>query len=124
MLSEYGISTEDRDLKEALLQIEKADFYKRFMKLMSLMLQMRNSDEKEGIDEIISPVMNKNGYFFVSGKDAFLPLDADANGAYNIAKKGLWAVRKIKETPTGELAGIKLAISNKEWLRFAQETCL
>ena len=64
MLSEYGISTEDRDLKEALLQIEKADFYKRFMKLMSLMLQMRNSDEKKGIDEIISPVMNKNGYFF------------------------------------------------------------
>ena len=49
------------------------------------------------------------------------PIDADANGAYNIAQKGLWAVRQIKAC-TDEKP--KLAISNAEWLIFAQENPL
>ena len=47
-----------------------------------------------------------------------LPLNADANGAYNIARKGLWVINQIKQTD--DLKKLKLVISNKEWLHFAQ----
>lgn len=44
---------------------------------------------------------------------------ADANGAYNIARKGLWVIEQIKHAD--DLTKIKLAISNKEWMRYAQK---
>ena len=75
-------------------------------------------------DEIISPVKNSRGEFFASGKRVYLPIDADANGAYNIAKKGLWIIRRIQETPEGEMPKLKLTMTNKEWLKFAQENTL
>ena len=124
LLAEYGISRELEDIKGEMLNISDAEFYKRFMKILSLTLQMRNSDEVNGVDEIISPVKNRRGEFFISGTCKDLPVDADANGAYNIAKKGLWLVEKIKETPEEDIANVKLALSNKEWLKFAQDNTL
>ena len=64
--------------------------------------------------------------FFFDTRDAkklvkVIPVDADANGAYNIAKKGLWMLKQIRESNNNK---INLAISNKEWLKFAQENCL
>jgi CRISPR-associated protein Cpf1 len=50
--------------------------------------------------------------------------DADANGAYNIAKKGLWIVEKLQQTDVDQLNKANLAISNKEWLCYAQEHIL
>ena len=80
---------------------------------------MRNSATGTDIDYMISPVMNKNGLFFDSriGGES-LPKDADANGAYNIARKGLWAIDQIKQA--SDLSKLKLAITNKEWLQYAQ----
>ena len=46
-------------------------------------------------------------------------MNADANGAYNIARKGLLTIRKMKQEEN-DSAKISLAISNKEWLKFAQ----
>ena len=124
LFAEYSVSKNTGDMREAMADVKKAEFFSRFMKLMSLTLQMRNSDEKNGIDEIVSPVKNGNGTFFVTGTDKRLPLDADANGAYNIAKKGLWAIRKIRETDEDDLENVKLAVSNREWLQFAQENTI
>lgn len=124
LLSDFNIPKDCDDLRPFLLDVNSADFFKRFMKIMSLTLQMRNSDESQGIDEIVSPVRNSKGKFYVSGSDKTLPLDADANGSYNIAKKGLWVVKKIQETPEEEMGKISFAISNKEWLAFAQENHL
>ena len=83
---------------------------------------MRNSKSQTEIDYLISPVMNKNAQFFDTreGLDE-LPKDADANGAYNIARKGLWIIEQLKQTPETELGKVKLAISNKEWLSYAQK---
>lgn len=67
------------------------------------------------VDKIISPVMNDQGKFFVSGVpgDKVLPLDGDANGAFHIALKGLYLLQNgIKDK--------KLAISTEDWLNFAQ----
>ena len=77
---------------------------------------MRNSDSKK--DYILSPVKNKNGEFFDSrNAQVFLPIDADANGAYNIARKGLLIIDHIRK---GEK---KIEIANEEWLDFAQKGC-
>lgn len=122
LLSDYGIEISDNNLQDKMMNIEKADFYKRFMKLFTLTVQMRNSDTKE--DKLISPVLNGHGEFFETGSDEQKPLDADANGAYNIARKGLWIIEQIKNTDIEQLGKIKLAISNKEWLKYAQEHTL
>jgi len=80
---------------------------------------MRNSKTGTDIDYMQSPVADANGNFYNSELcDNSLPKNADANGAYNIARKGLWIVRQIKASD--DLRNLKLAISNKEWLQFAQ----
>jgi CRISPR-associated protein Cpf1 len=98
--------------------VERTDkrFFEQLLHLVRLMLQMRNSDIEQ--DYIISPVRNDNGTFFNSNNPGGMPKDADANGAYNIALKGLWVVRCIKQSD--DLTKLKLAISNKEWLQFIQ----
>ena len=85
--------------------------------LLKLTLQLRNSNSKE--DYILSPVANKNGFFFDSSKcGPDLPNNADANGAFNIARKGLILVNRILSTPLNEK--LSLTISNEEWLEYAQ----
>lgn len=107
------------NLKEAIGSQTDAQFYKDMMGLMKLLLQMRNSITNSEEDYLLSPVADEKGNFFDSRKSIeSLPIDADANGAYNIARKGLWAIRKIQET--GEDEKPSLNITNKEWLQFAQ----
>lgn len=88
--------------------------------MMKLTLQMRNSVTGTDIDYMVSPVANERGDFFDSRTaQEGLPINADANGAYNIARKGLWLAQQIKNA--SDLADVKLAISNREWLQFAQK---
>ena len=80
---------------------------------------MRNSVTGTEIDYIISPVANENGEFFDSRTCSDkLPKDADANGAYNIARKGLMLIEQIKKSE--DLKKIKFDISNKSWLQYVQ----
>lgn len=107
------------NLKEAINAQSDAQFFKDLMGLMKLLLQMRNSKTNSEVDYLLSPVADEHGYFFDSREGIEgLPDNADANGAFNIARKGLWVIRKIQETPEGEK--LSLAITNKEWLEFAQ----
>lgn len=108
------------DMKAAILQIVEASFFKELMDLLRLTLQIRNSRTGTDEDYLLSPVADEQGMFFDSRVcDPSLPQDADANGAYNIARKGLWVVRQIKEAT--DLSKLKLGISNKEWLKYAQD---
>lgn len=107
------------NLKEQICNQTDAAFFKELLHLLHLTLQMRNSITGTKTDYLISPVINAKGEFYdsrVCGHN--LPENADANGAYNIARKGLWVVEQIKHAD--DLTKIKLAISNKEWLRYAQ----
>ena len=115
---EYHIDIHS-NLKEAIAQQDSAEFFKGLLYMLKLTLQMRNSEVGSSKDYLQSPVCDENGIFYNSDAcDDSLPKNADANGAYNIARKGLWIVRQIKET--ADLQNMKLAISNKEWLQFAQ----
>jgi len=118
LFKDFGISV-DVDLKTAMLTQSNATFFKRFMYLFKLLLQMRNSKSGTAIDYLQSPVADENGYFYNSDTcDASLPNNADANGAYNIARKGLWIVQQIKASKENDK--LNLVISNKEWLQFVQ----
>ncbi len=107
------------NLKEEITQKDSADFFKELLHLLTLTLQMRNSETGSEKDYLQSPIADEKGNFYNSETcDNSLPKNADANGAYNIARKGLWIVRQIKDSD--DLRNLKLAISNKEWLQFAQ----
>lgn len=127
LFNEFGIDYKG-NLKDSILSISNADFYRRLIKLLSLTLQMRNSITGSTLPEddyLISPVANKSGEFYDSrnykGTNAALPCDADANGAYNIARKALWAINVLKDTPDDVLNKAKLSITNAEWLEYTQK---
>lgn len=127
LFGEFGIDYKG-NLKTSILSISNADFYRRLIKLLSLTLQMRNSITGSTLpkdDYLISPVANDRGEFYDSrnykGTNAALPCDADANGAYNIARKALWAISVLKSTPDDMLNKANLSITNAEWLEYTQK---
>jgi len=120
LFEQYGIDYKNNaTLKDAICRQTEKAFFERILHLLKLTLQMRNSITGTETDYLISPVTNPKGEFYDSRTaNQTLPQNADANGAYNIARKGLWVIQQIKQTD--DLKKLKLAISNKEWLAFAQ----
>ncbi len=123
-----SIMTIGADLKDgAKPSKEIADFWDELLSNFKLILQMRNSNARTGEDYIISPVMAEDGTFFDSrdelkkGENAKLPVDADANGAYHIALKGLSLINKINLAMDEEFKKFDMKISNADWFKFAQE---
>lgn len=108
----------NENLINMIVTKEDKAFFERLYFLLSLTLQLRHSFKSgdEEIDFILSPVADKDGNFFDSRKaKENQPKDADANGAYNIARKGLMVLEQIwKEGRPG-------TISNADWFDFAQK---
>lgn len=108
------------NLKDAISNQTEKTFFVELMRLLKLTLQMRNSITGEETDYLVSPVADENGNFYDSCTcDASLPQNADANGAFNIARKGLMLIEQIKAID--DLSKLKFDISNKSWLNFAQQ---
>ena len=121
ILEEAGIDIHE-NLKDAIrnLKGKKQKNLEPLMQFMKLLLQLRNSKAGTDEDYILSPVADENGIFYDSrscGDE--LPENADANGAYNIARKGLMMIEQIKDAK--DLDNLKFDISNKAWLNFAQQ---
>lgn len=121
ILEEAGIDIHE-NLKDAIrnLKGKKQKNLEPLMQFMKLLLQLRNSKAGTDEDYILSPVADENGIFYDSrscGDE--LPENADANGAYNIARKGLMMIEQIKNAE--DLNNVKFDISNKAWLNFAQQ---
>lgn len=100
-------------------------FFKDFIFFFNLICQIRNTDKKvknkDYQDFILSPVAP----FFDSRKDNAVVKNGDANGAYNIARKGIIILQKISNfaKEKGSCDTLKwedLYVSNKEWDDFAQ----
>lgn len=105
----------------AITAQDKAGFFAELIKCLQVTLAMRYSYScKEEIkDFILSPVANEKGEFFCSeGRTDGLPQDADANGAYNIARKGLCVLKHIDTADKYSDQNTK--ITNKEWLNFVR----
>ena len=117
---------EGTDIKALLSSIEantgNASLYSTLFYAFQKTLQMRNSNAATEEDYILSPVA-VNGKYFCStdeankGRDANgnwisrLPVDADANGAYHIALKGLYLLMNPQTKK----------IENEKWLQFMVE---
>ncbi len=122
LFEKFDIDYSGSDIKAAALSQDSKEFFEGFLRSLSNILQMRNSATGTDIDYLISPVKDENGIFFDSRvSDDTLPRDADANGAYNIARKALWAIETLKNTPDDEIATAKLSIKNADWLEYAQK---
>jgi CRISPR-associated protein Cpf1 len=102
-------------------------FFEELYRMFVLTIQMRNSNADTGEDYIISPVKSASGKFFDSreqcnlGDAAALPEDADANGAYHIALKGLYLLQQFDKTPDDQLKKADLKIPDKNWFAFRQQ---
>ncbi len=124
LFNKFGVDHTAIDLKEQILLQDKKDFFSALLKLLSLTLQMRNSITGTDEDYLISPIKNDDGVFYDSRNyddTSVLPANADANGAYNIARKAHWAINVLKNTEEDQLMKAKLSISNKEWLKYVQK---
>lgn len=126
---EYGVNWHNEDNFIDSLQIvqaekSNADFFDELLRSFTTTLQMRNSIPNSEIDYLISPVKAEDGTFFDSrkqkelGNNAKLPIDADANGAYHIALKGLYLLKNnFNQNDKGYIENIK----NADWFKFVQE---
>ena len=120
LFQQFGIKYEsNEELRPSIDRQTEKVFFERLLHLLKFTLQMRNSITGTETDYLISPVANSNGVFYDSRTVSNnFPQNADANGAYNIARKGLWIVEQIKTI--SDLKKLKLTISNKQWLSFVQ----
>lgn len=115
-------------IKNQIILHDKKEFFEGLLHLLKLTLQMRNSITNSEVDYLISPVKNNKGEFYDSRKaNNTLPKDADANGAYHIAKKGLVLLNRLKENEVEEFEKSKKVkdgksqwLPNKDWLDFVQ----
>ena len=114
------------DLKALIVDLEanakNASFFSTLFYAFQKTLQMRNSNAATDEDYILSPVLRNGKQFCTTdeankGKDANgnwlskLPVDADANGAYHIALKGLYLVNNPQTKK----------IENEKWFQFMVE---
>ncbi len=113
-----------KDLKDAIAQTKDTKFYKKLYWLLGLTLSLRHSKTGTEIDFILSPIQGKDGKFFDSREASNKhPKDADANGAYNIALKGLWNLQQIKQHDwnTEKPKKLNLNMKNEDWFGFIAE---
>ncbi len=109
-------------------KIKDKEFFNRLNLLLHVTLKLRHNNGKDGDKEqdyILSPVEP----FFDSRKaKGDLPENADANGAFNIARKGLVLLKRLKKMDIDEFEKTKKSkdgksqwLPHKEWLEFSQE---
>lgn len=110
------------DLRPQIKAKANKELLSQLLFLLKTLTAMRYTNASSYEDYILSPVANKAGEFFDSRKgDAALPLDADSNGSYHIALKGLCLLQRVYDWRGEEFKGLDLFISNNDWLKFAQD---
>ena len=108
------------NLMEDIVRQDKKDLFLNLINLLKLTLQLRHNNpeakEYNEKDFILSPVSDEKGQFFDSREaKEDEPKNADANGAYHIALKGLKSLQDLSENQ----GKIKIhSMKNKEWFDF------
>lgn len=122
LLAKYNVAYEDgQDLLAKIKDIDEKGFYSTLLYWLRLTMQLRYTVKGTGDEDdyILSPVADKNGNFFDSrNAQDNEPKNADANGAYHIALKGLQTIEGIKD---GKLAELKKGEGTATWFKFVRE---
>ncbi len=96
---------------------ETSDYYRRLFWYLNLLLHSRNSISGTETDYIQCPHCHFHSDKGFQGRK----YNGDANGAYNIARKGLLALRKIQvATDPAKIKWGDLKVSIDEWDKFTQ----
>lgn len=112
--------SQGQELKQAIADMVEKSFFSKLMWLLGVTMSLRHSVTGTDEDFVLSPIADENGNFFDSRKATETqPKDADANGAYHIALKGLWNLQQIRDWD-GE-GRLNLTMRNEEWFKFAAE---
>ncbi len=124
LLNDNGIDYANGvDLRSTLLAKSAktdASFHKTMVYLFNAIMTMRvtDDDKEKGTPEndfILSPV---EPFFDSRSANSAQPENGDANGAYNIARKGICILQKINEAD--DVAKVTPSVSKQEWQNFAQ----
>ena len=114
-----------QNLKREITKQNDKGFFLSLMKSLNLILQLRyinpEAEDPNEKDFILSPVAGPNGRFFDSRKASLEePENADANGAYHIALKGLKMLQSIgiQEKDAGHIKNSIEKNSDKKIKRF------
>ena len=126
LFSKYQIEKSDSLLDQLKNRELPQTFWTSFFRILDLIMQIRNTDD-ESRDIILSPIGNAQERFDSRKRYDQLPYDenglvleestfeyptsGDANGAYNIARKGVMMLERIKENPEKP----DLLIRDAEW---------
>ncbi len=121
LFKEFGYEDE-KELKNKILEKDTKEFLSTLIFYLKVLTSLRQNNGKTGKEEkdfILSPVTDAKGNFFNSLEaESNEPKDADANGAYHIALKGLMNLQVLNETNIEELGKPNWKIKNKDWLNF------
>lgn len=116
VIEQYSLDYQNgRDLLKPILGLDhigKENILRKLFNALSLTLRLRNSNQD--VDYILSPVRNNTGAFFDTRKaEPYLPQNADANGAYLIARKGQLTFEFMRQAYN---AGTKSSkVTNSDW---------
>ena len=115
----------NKDVKDLLIQSQSKALHETMMYCFNAILTMRVTDasKEKGTHEndfILSPVAP---YFDSRTNYCFLPENGDANGAYNIARKGIMLLEYINEfEPSEKNISPDLLIRNNDWQNYVQRS--
>jgi hypothetical protein len=108
-------------LNELAIKEFDKDFYKNLLHYLNLILEIRNSISDTKIDYIQCPACGFHSDH--PSENLRLVTNGDANGAYNIARKGLLILEKIRQFK-GDIEKMEwkdLSVGIEEWDKFTQE---
>lgn len=101
-----------QDINKQLQNIDERDFWGKLVYLLNLILEIRNTDSELGRDYIECP----HCHFHSDKGFQEHKWDGDANGAYNIARKGLMIMSKIRKAEKPEdIKWGDIKIDIKDW---------
>jgi len=111
LFDKYSIGHGD-SIKADICAVQDKAFHEELMKLFGLTVGMRCGSS------VNSPVLGHNGVFFSAS--------SDENGAYNIARKGLMIIERLRNASDEEVTargkdGVSLTISANDWLKYTQK---
>ena len=106
---------DEKDYKNIVLN--DSNLLKKFISVYKLAVQMRNTNNELGEDSIISPIIKNGKNYNTNNKLEGLPIDADGNGAYNIALKGLCIIDRYKKSNDEK---INTRLSNNDWFSYIE----
>lgn len=101
-----------QNINEEIQSINERNFWEKLIYLLNLILEIRNTDSELDCDYIECPHCHFHSDKGFQGHK----WNGDANGAYNIARKGLMIMSKIrKEENTENIKWGDIKIDIKEW---------